>query len=118
MGWLMGPRGRFVGAADNSSGYTWRPCSGGWNRPEGNAVVVGRQLDNDTNLTLGALTSPVDSDTWSALQIVSTAGSQAGYPSVAVDGSGFATLVWANVTSGSVLMATAQLPADAWTAPP
>jgi hypothetical protein len=40
-----------------------------------------------------------------------------GYPSIAVDGSGFATLVWANVTSGSVLMATAQLPANAWTVP-
>ena len=85
--------------------------------PRGNAVVIGRQLDNDTNLTLGALTSPLDSDTWSALQIVSAAGSQAGYPSVAVDGSGFATLVWADVTSGSVLTATAQLPANAWTAP-
>jgi hypothetical protein len=85
--------------------------------PRGNAVVVGRQLDNDINLTLGALTSTADSDSWSALQIVSAAGSLAGYPSVAVDGSGLATLVWADVTSGSVLMATAQLPADAWTAP-
>ena len=83
----------------------------------GNAVVLGRQLDNDTNLTLGALTSPVDSETWSGLELVSFSGTQAGYPSVAVDGSGFATLVWADVTSGSVLMATAQLPTNAWTAP-
>jgi hypothetical protein len=85
--------------------------------PRGNAVVIGRQLDNDTNLTLGALTSPVDSNTWSNLQIVSVPGTQAGYPSVAVDGAGFATLVWADVASSSVLMATAQLPANTWTAP-
>lgn len=85
--------------------------------PRGNAVVVGRQLDNDTNLTLGALTSPEDTDTWSALEILTAGGTQAGYPSVAADGSGFATLVWADVTSGSVLMATAQLPANVWTAP-
>ena len=85
--------------------------------PTGNAVVVGRQLDNDTNLTLGSVTSPVDSDTWTGLEIVTAAGTQAGYPSVAVDGSGFATLVWADVTAGGVLMATAQLPANVWTAP-
>jgi hypothetical protein len=85
--------------------------------PKGNAVVVGRQLDNDSNLTLGSLTSPIDSDTWNGLKIVTAGGTQAGYPSVAVDGSGFATLVWADVASGSVLMATAQLPANDWTAP-
>ena len=83
--------------------------------PLGNAVVVGRQLDNDPNLTLGAVTSAVDSDTWSALQLVSAAGTQAGYPSVAVDGSGFATLVWAG--DSSVLMATVQLPTNTWTVP-
>ena len=85
--------------------------------PKENAVVIGRQLDNDPNLTLGAVTSAVGSDAWNAIQIVSGAGTQAGYPSLAVDGSGFATLVWANVTSGGVLMATAQLPGNAWTAP-
>ena len=85
--------------------------------PRGNAVVVGRQLDNDTNLTLGAVTSPADTETWSTLQLVSAGGTQAGYPSVAVDASGLATLVWADVTSGSVLMATDQLPANTWTVP-
>jgi hypothetical protein len=85
--------------------------------PKGNAVAVGRQLDNDPNLTLGAVTSAADSDTWSALQLVSAAGTQAGYPSVVADGAGFATLVWTDVTSGSVLMATASLPANSWTAP-
>ena len=83
----------------------------------GNAVVVGRQLDNDTNLTLGALTSPADSETWSAFQLVSAAGTQAGYASIAVDASGFGTLVWTDVTSASVVTATAQLPTNAWTTP-
>ncbi len=85
--------------------------------PKGNAVAVGRQLDNDSNLTLGAVTSAVHSDTWSALQLVSAAGTQAGYPSVAVDGAGFATLVWADVSSGSALVTTASLPANSWTTP-
>jgi len=85
--------------------------------PTGNAVVAGRRLDNDTNFTLGALTSPADNDTWSALEIVSAAGIQAGYPSVAVDSSGFATLAWASGFPNSVLMATAQVSANAWTAP-
>jgi hypothetical protein len=83
--------------------------------PRGNVVVAGRRLDNDTNFTLGALTLSADSNNWSALQLVTTAGTQAGYPSVAVDGSGFATLVWA--TSGSVFVANAQIPANVWTAP-
>jgi hypothetical protein len=83
--------------------------------PRGNAVVAGRRLDNDTNFTLGALASSADSNNWSALQLVTTAGTQAGYPSVAADGSGFATLVWA--TSGSVFVANAQIPANVWTAP-
>ena len=85
--------------------------------PRGNAVVVGRRLDNDTNFTVGALTSSADTDTWSASEIVSAAGIQAGYPSVAVDGSGFATLVWASGYPNSVLMATAQVSPNAWTAP-
>jgi hypothetical protein len=85
--------------------------------PTGNAVVVGRQLDNTTDLTLGGLTSPADSDSWSALQIITAAGANAGYPSVAVDGSGFATLVWADITSGGTQMATAQLPGNSWTLP-
>ena len=34
-----------------------------------------------------------------------------------MDGSGFATLVWASGFPNSVLMATAQVPANAWTAP-
>lgn len=85
--------------------------------PRGNALIVGRQLDNDTNLTLGALTSSADTDTWSALQPITTAGTQAGYPSVAVDRSGLATLVWADVGPSGVLMATTQLPNNFWTAP-
>jgi hypothetical protein len=85
--------------------------------PRGNALVVGRQLDNDTYLTLGALTSPADDDTWSDLQIVSAAGTQAGYPSVAVDGSGLATLVWADLSPSSVFVSTAELPANTWTTP-
>lgn len=87
--------------------------------PKGNAVVVGRQLDNDTNLTLGALTSAAGSETWSTLQLVTATGTQAGYPALAVDGAGLATLVWADFTSGSngVFVATAPIPANAWTAP-
>ena len=85
--------------------------------PRGNAVIVGRQLDNDTNLSLGALTSTADTDTWSVLQLITTAGIQAGYPSVAVDRSGLATLVWADVGSSGVLTATTQLPNNVWTAP-
>lgn len=85
--------------------------------PQGNAVVAGRQLDNDPTLTLGAVTSAADTDTWSALQIISGAGTQVGYPSVTADGGGLATLVWQDITSSSVLGATTTLPGNSWTAP-
>lgn len=85
--------------------------------PRGNAVIVGRQLDNDSFLTLGALTSPAGSNTWSGLQTISTAGTTAGYPAVAVDGAGLATVVWTDLGSGGVLMTTARLPGNGWTAP-
>ena len=87
--------------------------------PLGNAVVVGRQLDGDTHLTLRALTCPAGSDLWSPSQLVSAAGTEAGYPAITTDGSGLATLAWANITTGStgIHVTTAQIPANVWAAP-